>query len=75
LIAISAATLIGYVNANAHETSSVIKESKVIYHGGGCRKNSPTGQCCHKNHKTGFIHCHWSTPQGRGYTRLRYLYV
>lgn len=27
-------------------------------HGGGCRKSSPAGQCCHKNHKTGEVHCH-----------------
>jgi hypothetical protein len=44
--------------ANAHETVTVIKESRVMYHGGGCRKSSPAGQCCHKNHRTGYVHCH-----------------
>ncbi len=28
-------------------------------HGGGCRKSSPPGQCCHKNHSTGVVHCHF----------------
>ncbi len=30
----------------------------IISHGGGCRKSSPPGMCCHKNHKTGQVHCH-----------------
>ncbi|MEJ1296741.1 MAG: hypothetical protein RPV21_01385 [Candidatus Sedimenticola sp. (ex Thyasira tokunagai)] len=31
---------------------------EIFEHGGGCRKNSPAGMCCHKNHKTGVVHCH-----------------
>jgi len=27
-------------------------------HGGGCRKNSPAGQCCHMEKSTGKVHCH-----------------
>lgn len=27
-------------------------------HGGGCRKSSPKGQCCHMETKTGKAHCH-----------------
>lgn len=27
-------------------------------HGGGCRKNSPPGQCCHMDNSTGTVHCH-----------------
>lgn len=27
-------------------------------HGGGCRKDSPKGQCCHKEKATGKVHCH-----------------
>lgn len=27
-------------------------------HGGGCRKSSPPGQCCHMNNSTGIPHCH-----------------
>mgnify|MGYP000641991715 CR=1 FL=1 len=30
----------------------------VLMHGGGCRKSSPPGMCCHKNHSTGIVHCH-----------------
>lgn len=27
-------------------------------HGGGCRKSSPPGQCCHMDKKAGKVHCH-----------------
>ncbi|MCE6950427.1 hypothetical protein LAZ29_05765 [Cereibacter sphaeroides] len=27
-------------------------------HGGGCRKSSPPGQCCHMDRKRGEVHCH-----------------
>jgi hypothetical protein len=27
-------------------------------HGGGCRKSSPPGQCCHMDNSTGQPHCH-----------------
>ncbi len=27
-------------------------------HGGGCRKSSPPGQCCHMDNKAGSVHCH-----------------
>lgn len=27
-------------------------------HGGGCRKSSPPGQCCHMEKATGRVHCH-----------------
>lgn len=27
-------------------------------HGGGCRKSSPPGQCCHMETRTGTVHCH-----------------
>lgn len=27
-------------------------------HGGGCRKDSPPGQCCHMDRKAGTFHCH-----------------
>ena len=30
----------------------------VIEHGGGCRKSSPPGQCCHMQRSTGTVHCH-----------------
>jgi len=27
-------------------------------HGGGCRKSSPPGQCCHIDNSVGQVHCH-----------------
>ena len=27
-------------------------------HGGGCRKSSPPGKCCHMDKKKGEVHCH-----------------
>lgn len=27
-------------------------------HGGGCRKDSPPGKCCHMDRKAGTSHCH-----------------
>ena len=33
---------------------TVIKD--VVEHGGGCRKDSPTGMCCHAGSKP--YHCH-----------------
>ena len=33
-------------------------QSDVVEHGGGCRKSSPPGMCCHMDHKTGVVHCH-----------------
>lgn len=29
-----------------------------LEHGGGCRKSSPEGQCCHMDKKAGVVHCH-----------------
>jgi len=31
-------------------------KNDVVEHGGGCRKDSPTGQCCHAGSKP--YHCH-----------------
>ncbi|WP_339857644.1 hypothetical protein [Thalassospira alkalitolerans] len=41
---------------NAAQGSIVIEQS--IEHGGGCRKSSPPGQCCHMDNKAGSVHCH-----------------
>jgi hypothetical protein len=27
-------------------------------HGGGCRKDSPPGDCCHMDNQSGAPHCH-----------------
>lgn len=31
---------------------------EVTFHGGGCRKSSPPGQCCHMQKSSGQVHCH-----------------
>ena len=36
----------------------VFTSSVTFAHGGGCRKSSPPGQCCHMETKTGKVHCH-----------------
>lgn len=33
-------------------------QAEQLEHGGGCRKSSPPGQCCHMDRKRGFVHCH-----------------
>jgi len=33
-------------------------DSPVLEHGGGCRKSSPPGKCCHLDKKAGVVHCH-----------------
>lgn len=40
--------------------SSTMPQVKVdeVEHGGGCRKDSPAGKCCHMETKTGTVHCH-----------------
>lgn len=36
----------------------VLVSNVVFAHGGGCRKSSPAGQCCHMQTSTGTVHCH-----------------
>ncbi|MGX0903596.1 hypothetical protein ACSSV8_002179 [Roseovarius sp. MBR-79] len=41
------------------ETVATLGQGVTVYeHGGGCRKSSPPGQCCHMEKKTGQVHCH-----------------
>jgi hypothetical protein len=40
----------------AHERQIVAMER--LEHGGGCRKSSPPGQCCHMDNRAGSVHCH-----------------
>ncbi len=42
--------------AKPHQT--VVRGEETVKHGGGCRKSSPPGKCCHMNRKTGQFHCH-----------------
>ncbi|WP_162835382.1 hypothetical protein [Hoeflea sp. BAL378] len=38
--------------------ASLLSASLAHAHGGGCRKSSPPGQCCHMQSSTGQVHCH-----------------
>ena len=36
----------------------VTTASETLEHGGGCRKSSPPGRCCHMEKRVGRVHCH-----------------
>jgi len=60
-VAIVSALLIALVQAlpassAVHAGPSISSTS--VEHGGGCRKSSPPGQCCHMEKKVGRVHCH-----------------
>jgi len=38
--------------------AAVLAPALANAHGGGCRKSSPPGQCCHMETATGIVHCH-----------------
>jgi hypothetical protein len=41
-----------------HAAQVLIVSDQMVEHGGGCRKSSPPGQCCHMDRKAGSVHCH-----------------
>ena len=57
-VAFAAFLMLGGEHATSASFWAPTMESETVEHGGGCRKSSPPGQCCHKNHKTGEVHCH-----------------
>jgi len=44
--------------ASDYVPAPVGHQSHVVEHGGGCRKSSPPGMCCHMDNSTGIVHCH-----------------
>lgn len=36
----------------------IFTSTMALAHGGGCRKDSLPGQCCHIDNSTGIEHCH-----------------
>lgn len=44
------------VSSSSHGMSR--NGTEIVEHGGGCRKSSPPGQCCHMDNKAGSVHCH-----------------
>jgi len=55
---ISMISLPTHIATASTQTVEAAYLNSVIAHGGGCRKNSPPGQCCHMDRKTGVVHCH-----------------
>lgn len=45
------------VAASTATHAPVFAETEMA-HGGGCRKSSPPGKCCHMQTSTGQVHCH-----------------
>ncbi len=60
LMIVAVVVLVGFggIQAIAGVTPMTGFENDTVEHGGGCRKSSPPGQCCHMNRKTGIVHCH-----------------
>lgn len=56
--AIFAFTGFGIGGVSVHAGSIAGYEPATFEHGGGCRKSSPPGQCCHMDNSTGTVHCH-----------------
>lgn len=56
--AISLVMLIGVQAASAQSLFPVasVSGTETVAHGGGCRKDSPPGQCCHAGSQP--FHCH-----------------
>lgn len=47
--------LLGLIVTAAYFVAITIPASA---HGGGCRKSSPPGKCCHMDNSVGKVHCH-----------------
>ena len=58
MIACAAQTAFGLAGMPEPASAQPVFVDQVIGHGGGCRKSSPPGQCCHMDHKKGTVHCH-----------------
>jgi len=54
----AAAITLGAVPAIASAPVAGAYAAEEISHGGGCRKSSPPGQCCHMDNSVGEVHCH-----------------
>lgn len=60
LLLLPALALMGIYTADRHDASAVylheLDQNVIVEHGGGCRKSSPAGQCCHAGLQP--YHCH-----------------
>ncbi len=51
-------TLAAPASAEAPFRAAFAALASDLQHGGGCRKSSPAGQCCHMQTSVGVVHCH-----------------
>lgn len=51
-------TIVGASSSFANPLPTSTARAETVEHGGGCRKNSPPGKCCHMERRTGTVHCH-----------------
>ncbi|MDP2697657.1 hypothetical protein [Thalassospira sp.] len=61
MVLIASGVMLGAFEIHAEAitpASSVLIAEGAIHHGGGCRKSSPPGQCCHMDNSVGTVHCH-----------------
>ncbi len=58
VVAILSVLVLGGSEAGANVVPDARGAAGLFEHGGGCRKNSPPGRCCHMDHSTGVVHCH-----------------
>lgn len=58
LAAFAAVLTFGVHQAVAKVETVPVYQADIAEHGGGCRKSSPPGQCCHMDNSTGRVHCH-----------------
>ncbi|PVZ46594.1 hypothetical protein DD556_10030 [Phaeobacter sp. JL2872] len=55
---IALATAIPTISFGASFSHAGLQADTLVQHGGGCRKSSPPGKCCHMQTSTGRVHCH-----------------
>ena len=53
-----AAIVLCATEPRAAVSTTTIYGEEIVEHGGGCRKSSPPGKCCHMDRKKGVVHCH-----------------
>lgn len=60
IVIVAFSLLLGFAAAPVSAERAVLAgfQNPTIQHGGGCRKSSPAGQCCHADRKRGGVHCH-----------------
>ncbi len=58
VLGISALFAMGTAQVPKYAAQGSIAFDQAVEHGGGCRKSSPPGQCCHMDNRVGSVHCH-----------------